>query len=701
MNVGGFADGYSSALRQARIVPIAFALLCGCAAEPEAPAAAPGNATPPASKPAIGQWGFDLTGMDRDTHPGDDFFRYASGRWADATSIPPDRSTWGMFEELRHEAERNVRQIILDLQASREPLTPMQRQIVDAYTAFLDEAAIDRRGLAPARPMLEAIAAARTHEDVARLMARADLSLASPLTAVVTLDQKNPDRYIVAITHAGLGLPDREYYLKEEAKFADIRSEYRAHIERLLALAGQPDAAAGADRIVRLETEIAKRHWQRARRRERELTYNPKTATELEQLARDFPWDVAFQTAGLAELERFIVRELDAIEPLATLFRATPVAEWRVYLTYHLLRQRASVLPKAIDEEVFTFHGRTLDGQPEQRERWKRAVEAVNAALGEAVGQLYVERHFPPQAKAKMEALVENLRTAYAQRIDRLEWMTPETKALAREKLAAFRAKIAYPGKWRDYSGLAVRADDAFGNAVRSSVFDWQRDLGRLGKPSDRDEWRMTPQTVNAYYNPVFNEIVFPAAILQPPFFDAEADPAVNYGAIGGVIGHEMGHGFDDQGAKSDARGILRKWWNPRDEAAFKLLGNRLDEQYSSFTALPGLNVNGRLTLGENIGDLGGTSVALAAYRLSLDGRPAPVLDGFTGEQRFFLGWAQVWRSLYREERLRNLVMTNPHSPPQFRVNGVVRNIDAWYEAFDVGPERKLYVADPERVRIW
>jgi putative endopeptidase len=379
----------------------------------------------------------------------------------------------------------------------------------------------------------------------------------------------------------------------------------------------------------------------------------------------------------------------------------TPVATWRAYLIAHLVRNNASVLPRPIDQAVFDFYGKTLNGQPEQRERWKRSVDAVNGALGEAVGQVYVQRHFPPEAKAQMAELVENLRRAYGERIDRLSWMSAETKVKAREKLATFRPKIGYPDRWKDYSALEVRAGDAFGNNKRFQIWDWNFDLARLGRASDRDEWFMTPQTVNAYYNPVFNEIVFPAAILQPPFFDPNADPAVNYGAIGGVIGHEMGHGFDDQGAKSDARGVLQDWWNADDVAAFTQVTDRLVEQYNHFSPLEGINVNGRLTLGENIGDNGGLQVAYHAYTLHLAGRPAETLDGISGDQRFFLGWAQAWRSLIRDEALRNQVMTDPHSPAIYRCNGTVRNMDAWYAAFDVQPGEALYLAPADRVTIW
>jgi putative endopeptidase len=533
------------------------------------------------------------------------------------------------------------------------------------------------------------------------LMNRRELGLSAPLLANVSLDPKNPDRYLVAITHGGLGLPDREYYLDGAEKYAQIRSQYSEHIARLLTLGEQPEPAQGAEKILALETEIAKLHWARAKRRERELTYNPRTKQELLAFAPDFPWNVAFGEAGLDSQESYVLRELDAIPPLASLVRKTAVADWRVYLAYHYLRENAGVLPAAFDEEVFDFYSRTLNGQPQQRQRWERAIGAVNQALGEAVGRLYVERHFPDASKRAMQELVENVRKAYGQRIDALAWMTPETKKQAHEKLAAFRAKIAYPDRWRDYASLEVTPADAFGNQERLRRFEWQRALNRLGKPSDRDEWGMTPQTVNAYYNSGFNEIVFPAAILQPPFFDAKADPAVNYGGIGAVIGHEMGHGFDDQGSKSDGRGILRTWWSEQDVASFKVLGDQLDAQYSKFEALPGLLVNGRLTLGENIGDVGGMNVAFSAYQLSLGGKPAPVLDGFSGEQRFFFGWAQVWRSISRDERMRTQVLTDPHSPPQFRVNGVVRNMDAWYAAFDVKPGEPLYLEPEQRIRIW
>jgi putative endopeptidase len=707
----GFEMGTSRAL----LLTICTALgACGSAPVRDA---TPGNAVAPAAataataaaqpttaptKPVRGTFGIDLDGRDAAVKPGDDFFRYAGGTWMATQQLPSDRVRWGSFDALGAKSEADVRAILDELAARTDaPEGSVERKVGDYYATFLDTAAIDALGLAPAETGLAAIAAARTHEDVARLMGRPDLQLPSPLELDITIDEKNPDRYLVDVSHGGLGLPEREFYLRQDEQFATIRTKYREHVARVLDLAGQPDPQGAAATILALETEIAKLHWPIAQRRDSEKMYNLRTRAELDRLAPAFPWAALLDAAGVGGEREFVLREQDTFGPLGKLFRGTPVASWRTYLAYHYLRGHAAVLPKAFDDEVFDFYGRTLNGQPEQRARWKRGVQSTNGALGEAVGQVYVQRHFSPDAKAKMVQLVENLREAYGRRIDALPWMTPETKRVAHEKLRTFRPKIGYPDRWRDYSALTVRRGDAFGNTVRAAVFDWQRNVARLGHPTDRDEWFMTPQTVNAYYNPVFNEIVFPAAILQAPFFDPAADPAVNYGAIGGVIGHEMGHGFDDQGAKYDPLGVLRSWWHPADEKAFQVLGDRLAAQYGGYEALPGLKLNGRLTLGENIGDVGGVSVALEAYRLSLGGAPAPVLDGITGEQRFFLGWAQVWRELIRDQALRNRVMTDPHSPARFRVNGVVRNVDAWYEAFGVKPGDALYLPPEQRVHIW
>jgi putative endopeptidase len=555
--------------------------------------------------------------------------------------------------------------------------------------------------LAPIQPVLAEIAALRTHEQAVRLIARPEVGISTPIDVYITLDEGNPDRYIVGLNHGGLGLPEREYYRRTDGQFPEIRDQYVAAIAQVLELAGQNDGRARAQRILAFETRIAEHHWPIADRRERERTYNLMPVAQMRAIAPDYPWAARFDAAGLGGVQEVVVAELSAMRPLADLCMATPVSTWRDYITWHYVRGWANVLPRAIDNANFDFYGRVLNGQPQQRERWKRAISSVNNVLGEAVGQIYVQRHFSAEAKAQVLQLVENMRRAYGQRIDGLAWMSAETKALAREKLASFRPKIGYPDQWRDYSALEIRAGDAFGNSVRFAQWTWARDLDRLGRPSDREEWFMAPHTVNAYYNPVFNEVVFPAGYLQPPLFDPNADPACNYGGVGGVIGHEMGHGFDDQGAKSDARGVLRDWWNAEDTRRFQSLTGRLVDQYDAFEPLPGLNVNGRLTLGENIGDCGGLQVALHAYQISLNGADAPVLDGTTGVQRFFMSRAQCRRELRRDQSLRNQVLTDPHSPARYRVNGPVRNIAAWYEAFNVQPGEALYLAPDQRVEIW
>jgi putative endopeptidase len=670
-------------------------------AKPQASASTETSAAAARGKPKLGAFGVDLTGMDPAVKAGKDFNSFAAGAWMKETKIPADKTRWGMFDLLREESDANVRGILEATAKNRTEKGTNAQKVTDYYATYLDTAAIDQKGLAPAKASLDAIAAAKTLEDVAKLMARPDLPTNGPIGAGVDLDEKDPDHYIVVIGHGGLGLPEREFYRKKDKQFEEIRAKYVAHVSKLLGMGGDKNAAANAAAILALETKIAELHWPIADRRERDKTYNPRTLAELQKEAGAFPWKTFLDAQGYGGESKFVVTEVTAIPKLAQLFAATPVPTWKAYLTYHFLRSSADVLPKAFDAEVFDFAGRTLNGQPEQRERWKRGVSAVNGSLGEAVGELYVAKFFQPRAKAAMDALVENLRKGYAARIEAVDWMTPETKKVALEKLAAFRPKIGYPSKWKSYATLDVVAGDAFGNARRAAIWHHEDMRAKLGKPSDREEWLMSPQTVNAYYNPVFNEIVFPAAILQPPFFDPDADPAVNYGGIGGVIGHEMGHGFDDQGAKSDAKGVLRTWWKDADVEAFKKRTDVLADQYSAFEPLPGIKVNGRLTLGENIGDIGGLTVAHRAYQLSLGGKPAPAIDGYSGDQRFFLGWAQVWRSLIRDPALRNQVLTDPHSPAMYRVNGVVRNLDAWYAAFDVKEGDALYLKPENRVRIW
>lgn len=683
---------------------VALGLTAACA-QPAAKAPTPPPAetasSPAPAKPKLGTFGVDLQGADTSTKPGDDFYEFAGGGWMKEHTIPADRSRWGMFDELREESDANVRALLDALSKTSPAEGTSAQKAADFYAAFLDTKAIEDKGFDPVRAHLTAIAEAKTLDDIVKLMGRPDMPVEAPIGMGVGFDAKDPDRYVVLIGQSGLGLPEREYYLKKEPQFEEIRGKYEAHIARVLAMVDDAKAAANAKAILALETKIAEAHWPIAERRERDKTYNPRTITELEKEAPKFPWKAYVAAQGFAEETPFVVREITAMPKLAGVFAATPVSTWRAYLTYHLLTASASVLPKQLDDEAFDFYGRTLSGQPEQRDRWKRGVSAVNGALGDAIGELYVEKHFQPKAKAEMDRLVENVRAAFRVRINALDWMTPETKKAALEKLEAFRPKIGYPAKWKDYSSLEVVQGDAFGNAVRSNAWQQEYMRSKLGKPTDRDEWFMTPQTVNAYYNAAFNEIVFPAAILQPPFFDPDADPAVNYGGIGGVIGHEMGHGFDDQGSKSDAKGVLRTWWGESDIEAFKKRTDSLADQYAEFEPLPGLKLNGRLTLGENIGDLGGLAIAHEAYKLSLGEQPAPVVDGYTGDQRFFLGWAQVWRTLSRDEALRNQVLTDPHSPAKYRVNGVVRNLDAWYDAFGVKEGDSLYLPPEKRVKIW
>ena len=654
-----------------------------------------------AASPAIPPWGFDLGGMDRSIKPGDDFDRYSSGAWKQATPIPPDRSAWGPFAMLRAKAENDVKAIVDDITSRPQPAGLIERKIADTYNAYLDTKAIDAAGLAPARADLVLIAAARSHADVARLMGHPELGLGGPMSLTPWPDAANPDRYAINIVQSGLSLPDRDFYLRTDERSAEVRVRFRSYVARMLALGHYPNPETAADAVLALETAIAQAQWTREKRADRDLTYHPKSRAELKAFAPDYPWDETLAALGIARQNFYIVKEDSAICELARLFRRTPVATWRAYMTFHYLNGMADVLPAAFDDLSFDFNGRLLSGLPQKRERWKRATVALNAALGEAVGQLYVRHHFPPDAKAQITALVENLRTAFRLRIERLDWMSSGTKQAALAKLAAIRVKVGYPDNWRDYAALEVRAGDPLGNRRRALLWDWKRRIARLRQPTDRDEWGMTPQNVNAYSNSFFNEIVFPAAILQPPYFDPAADPAVNYGGIGGVIGHEMSHAFDDQGAKTDGKGAQRDWWDKADAARFKTRTSRLAEQFSRFEPIPGIHLNGQTTLSENIGDLGGLNIALEAYHIALKGKPAPILDGTTGDQRFFLSWAQTYRENIRDEALRVALASNPHSPSIFRVNGIIRNIEAWYDAFGVKPGDRLFLDAVDRVHIW
>ena len=649
-----------------------------------------------------GTWGVDLSSMDTTVKPGDDFFRYVNGKWADATQIPADKTSIGSFQILRDLSDERVH-AILDRWAADKTLKPGtdEAKVATIYRTFLDEAAVEKLDAKPIQPLLDAVREAKTRDDIARFAARPGNFSESFFRPMITDDQKNPDRYALYITQAGLGLPDREYYLSE--KFKAQKERYQTYVAQMLQLAGWPEPEKNAADIVALETKIAEAHWTRAEGRDRDKTYNPTTIDGLEKSAPGFPWALSFKEAGLDKAGRIIVRQNTALPKLAALFAATPVDTLKAWEAFHVTDAAAPLLSKRFADARFEFRSKFLTGAPEERERWKRAVTASQMAMGEAIGREYVAEYFPPESKAKMEALVASLRVALKARMENLQWMTPATKAKAVEKLAKFNVKIGYPAKWRDYSALQPVEGDLVGNTERAAKFRWDYEVARLNKPVDKGEWGMTPQTVNAYYSATRNEIVFPAAILQPPFFDPNADMAVNYGAIGGVIGHEITHGFDDQGRKSDGNGALTDWWAADDAAKFETQAARLGAQYEAvkFPQLPGLHIIGRQTMGENIADLGGILLALDAYKISLGGKPAPVIDGFTGEQRVFLGWAQVWRTLYRDDILRQNLMTDSHSPGMVRAFAPLRNVDAWYEAFGVKEGDKHYVKPEDRVKIW
>jgi putative endopeptidase len=654
--------------------------------------------------------GIDLTALDPDVRPQDDLYAHVNGRWVASHEIPADRAMDGSFRALHDQAEEQVRDIITEAADLAEP-TGVQAQIGALYSSFMDTAAVEAAGVAPLRPELDAIAAAGDPAALTRVLG--DLQRTGAVSATgfwVDNDAKDPERYVVYLTQSGLGLPDESYYRDEQ--YAEVLAAYRPHVARMLRLGGWSADDASADeaagRVLALETKIAAGHWDVVADRDADRTYNPTTLAALATDAPGFDWAAWADALGApaGSLDQLVVREPSFATAFAALWASEPAADWQAWLAYHLITARAPFLSTEVVEANFDFHGRTLTGAQELRDRWKRGVSLVQGVLGEAVGEVYVARHFPPTHKDRMEVLVGHLVEAYRESISGLDWMGEETRAKALAKLDAFTPKIGYPVKWRDYSALEVDADDLLGNVRRASAFEQDHELHKIGRPIDRDEWFMTPQTVNAYYNPGMNEIVFPAAILQPPFFDADADDAVSYGGIGAVIGHEIGHGFDDQGSKYDGQGRLEDWWTEADRAEFEKRTSALVAQYDGFSPaqLDGSHhVNGALTIGENIGDLGGLSIALKAYRIAL-GTPldqAPVIDGLTGVQRVLLGWAQVWRAKGRDEEVIRRLAVDPHSPDEVRCNAVVRNIDEFAEAFDVQPGDGLYLAPEERVRIW
>ncbi|MDP3659446.1 MAG: M13-type metalloendopeptidase [Phenylobacterium sp.] len=649
--------------------------------------------------PRMGAWGFDLTGRDAAVGPGESFFLYANGTYLKRTEIPADRSRYGNFDAL-NELSVNRMRAVAD-KAAGDPSAQGEQALVGAlYKSFLDETKVEALGAKPLEQDLAKVRAARDKTEIARLMGAAVKGFGgSFFTAAIYDDAKDPMNYTVYLGQGGMGLPDRDYYL--EPRFAPQKTAYEAYVAAMLGRIGWKDPQGAAKAIVALETEIAKVSWTRTERRDDEKTYNPYLLPDLVALAPGFPWKAYLDAADLGGVQRVIASENTAFPKIAAIYAATPLDVLKAWTAFNVADNAAPYLSSGFEQAHYQFRDKTLSGQPEQKPRWKRAVNVVDSQIGEALGKAYVAAYFPPESKAKMEALVNDIKTAMGQRIERVSWMSPQTKAKALAKLAKFTVKIAYPDKWRDYTGLSLKADDLYGNVERATAFDWAYRVGRLGKPVDRSEWGMTPPTINAYYSSTKNEIVFPAAILQPPFFDPDGDPAINYGGIGGVIGHEITHGFDDQGRKSDGDGRLSDWWTAEDAAKFQVQADKLGKQYSAVEVLPGAKINGDLTMGENIADLGGLLLALDAYHISLGGKPAPVIDGFTGDQRVFLGWAQVWRSKNREDSMRKQLVSDPHSPPQYRVDLPVRNIDVFYEAFGVKPGSAMYVAPEDRARIW
>ncbi|MGK2867054.1 MAG: M13 family metallopeptidase [Mycobacterium sp.] len=644
--------------------------------------------------------GIDLRFVDSSVRPQDDLFGHVNGRWLDEYDIPADRATDGAFRTLADRAEEQVRDII----TSASPADgPDGARIGDLYASFMDTDTVARVGVAPLLSELAPIAAAADREALAGVLGGLQRTGIGGGTGVyVDTDSKNSTRYLLHMSQSGLGLPDESYY--RDAGHAEILAAYPAHIARMFTLVhGEGDHAATADRIVALETKLAAAHWDVVKRRDADLTYNLRTFAELAGEAPGFDWSTWVGALGAAPQE-VVVRQPDYLTAFAALWSSESLEDWKQWLSWRVISSRASLLTDDLVAENFAFYGKTLSGTEEIRDRWKRGVGLVENLMGDAVGKLYVERHFPPEAKTRMDELVANLREAYRVSITNLAWMTPETRERALAKLDKFTPKIGYPARWRDYSALVVDRADLYGNYQRGYAVEYDRDLAKLGGPVDHDEWFMTPQTVNAYYNPGMNEIVFPAAILQPPFFDAGADDAANYGGIGAVIGHEIGHGFDDQGAKYDGDGNLVDWWTDTDRTEFGTRTTALIDQYETFTPRSleaSHHVNGAFTVGENIGDLGGLSIALLAYELSLGGEEAPVIDGLTGVQRVLFGWAQVWRTKSRDAEAIRRLATDPHSPPEFRCNGVIRNIDAFYDAFEVGTDDALYLEPDARVRIW
>ncbi len=679
--------------------------LAGCDSSSERAAGQASEEVPAAGQVAESPLssGIEMQNIDTSVRPQDDFYLYVNGGWLKTHEIPPEKTAIGAFYDLRDKADEDVRAIIEDV-AGRKDLKPGtdEQKVADLYRSWMDVERLNALGLKPIEADLAAIDALADASAVAAWLGRQQARGGpTALHFYVGVDAKDSERYAAHVWQGGLGLPDRDYYLEDSPRKQELRQKYVQHIERMLGLLGLDDTARRAQQVMAFETAIARLHWTRVQSRDSEKRYNKFSLQALKAQAPEFDWQAWLTALGVPGLDEIIVNQPDFVLGFGKLLAETDMDTVRNWLRWQLLEDSAHVLSEDIDKANFEFYGKVLSGQQERKPRWKRGVRVVNRTLGEVIGKLYVARHFKPEAKARMQELVENLRKAYAKSIDELEWMSPETKARAKAKLAAFTPKVGYPDRWEDYSALEIRADDLLGNLRRAAAVEHGKDLEKIGQPIRTWEWGMTPQTVNAYYSPTRNEIVFPAAILQPPFFNMEADDAVNYGGIGAVIGHEMGHGFDDQGSRYDGDGNLQNWWTEQDLEEFRQRTARLVEQYNGYYPFPDVHVNGELTLGENIGDLAGVTIALKAYRMALNGQEAPVIDGLTGMQRFFMGYAQIWRNKMREEALRNRLTTDPHSPGHYRANGPLSNVPEFYQTFDVQPGDEMYIPPEKRVKIW
>lgn len=646
--------------------------------------------------------GVTISNMDTLVNPGDNFDAYVNGTWVKKNKIPADKTSYGAFDILYDQSQKDVKAIIEEASKGAFAEGSDEQKIGDYYNSFMNRKDRDAKGTAPIQPELKNIDAIANYSDLAAYFGKSNRTgISVPFSVVVTEDFKNPKQYTLMTWQGGLGLPEREYYLQTDAKMVETRTKYVAHIEKMLQLVGLPNPAQSATKIMALETALATKHMKKEETRNTAKLYNKYNVADLKILMADFDWNAMLKNAGIDKEKTIVISQIEYTKSLNNIIKNTPLDTWKTYLKWSLINSTANYLSTNLDKQNFDFYGKTLYGTEAQEADWKRGVSSVNDGLGEIVGKVYVKKHFSPEAKERMTGMVKNLLKAYAESIKKLDWMSENTKKEALAKVDKFMIKIGYPDKWRDYSALKVAKNDLYGNAQRSREFEYNRMLNKLGKPVDRTEWGMTPQTVNAYYNPTLNEIVFPAAILQPPFFNLKADDAVNYGGIGAVIGHEIGHGFDDQGSTFDGEGVMRNWWTPQDLTAFQAKTKSLVDQYSAFKVFPDLNLNGEFTLGENIGDLGGLSIAIKAYKLSLNGKEAPVMDGFTGIQRVFLGWGQVWMDKSREKAIRNQIASDPHSPAKFRINAVVRNVPEFYEAFKIKPKDSLYLSADKRVKIW